>query len=501
MPRRHPGALLALVLSAVPAAGVGWSCGVTDSGQATCFASSCQQLVGAIATGIAHITLTADLTPEADVTFAACAAAYPLRVARQLTIQGACSATRCVLHGGATVERTGGAACLRGCVQCTGGGQNIFAVKAGGLLTLDSLHLRGACNPAGDGGGDGGGGAVSLVGGHNEGAVPAARRALHTLRHAPPPPAPPSFAPADVARLTATNCRFSDNAAMGGGSGSSLWNGQGGAVAMLNVQTAAEFSACEFEANFAWGSASASSYAGDWGDGGAVYIGGGRASFAQCSFTGCEAERSGGAVAARDGAAVDFASCLFDTCAVADDYFDGGGAVFAAGAATVATFELCRFQSCVVRQYPDPRRQSLTCGGGAASVVTGASASFSFCVFSGNTAPRGGAVCVHDATAEFNSAVLAAGNVAGRSWFGTPGAAVECVMCGARAVPTADCVLLRDGAATARERGGSPTCRPLPDSPAAAALREWWLAQAAIDDAASVPAVPIAERRGLFGSW
>ena len=496
MPRRRPAALLVLALSAVPAAGVGWSCGVTDSGQATCFASSCQQLVGAIATGIAHITLTADLTPGTDATFAACAAAYPIRVARPLTLQGACGAARCALHGGATVARTGSSSCLRGCVQCAGGGQSIFAVKAGGSLALDSVQLSGACNPAGNGG------AISLAGGHDDATVPAGRRALHNLRHAPPPPPPPSFAPADVARLTAINCRFSNNAAMGGGgSGNGLWNGHGGAVAMLNVQTAALFSDCQFEANYAWGSESASSYAGNWGDGGAVYIGGGRATFALCSFAGCEAERSGGAVAAVDGAVVDFSSCIFDACAAADDYFDGGGAVFVAGAATAASFELCRFQNCAVRQYPDPRRQSLTCGGGAASVVTGASASFSYSVFSGNTAPRGGAVCVHDATAAFNSPVLAAGNTAGRAWFGTPGAAVECVMCGARAVPTADCVLLRDAAAVARERGGSPVCRPLPDSPAAAALREWWLAQAAIDNAASVPAAPVTEHRGFFGSW
>ncbi len=109
-------------------------------------------------------------------------------------------------------------------------------------------------------------------------------------------------------------------------------------------------------------------------------------------------------------------------------------------------------------------------------------------------------MCVHDATAAFSSPVLGAGNVAGRAWFGTPGAAVECVLCGARAVPSAECTLLRDAAAVARERGGSPACRPLPDSPAAAALREWWLAQAAIDNAASSTPV-VTERRGFAASW
>jgi hypothetical protein len=372
---RRPAALLALALAASPAAGVGWSCGLTPGGQATCFAANCEQFIGAVATGIAHISLTGDLTPSADATFSACAAAFPLRVARPLTLAGACGAGRCIVHGGAEVARTGGPGCLRGCVQCTGGGRRIFEVVAGGTLTLDSLQLSGACNLAGDGG------AVSLTGGHDDASQPPSRRALQTLRRAPPPPPPPSFAPADVARLTATNCRFSNNAAMGGGSGARLWSGMGGAVAMLNAQTAADFTDCDFEASYAWGSEAASSYQGDWGDGGGVYVGGGRAAFTRCNFARCEAERSGGAVAARDGAVLTFSSCLFDACAAADDYFDGGGAVYASGAGTVATLDLCRFQRNAVRQYPDKRRQSLTCGGGAASVVAGAAASFAYCAF------------------------------------------------------------------------------------------------------------------------
>ena len=178
---RRPAALLALALAASPAAGVGWSCGLTPGGQATCFAANCEQFIGAVATGIAHISLTGDLTPSADATFSACAAAFPLRVARPLTLAGACGAGRCIVHGGAEVARTGGPGCLRGCVQCTGGGRRIFEVVAGGTLTLDSLQLSGACNLAGDGG------AVSLTGGHDDASQPPSRRALQTLRRAPPP--------------------------------------------------------------------------------------------------------------------------------------------------------------------------------------------------------------------------------------------------------------------------------------------------------------------------
>jgi hypothetical protein len=483
MPRR--AALLALALAGGPrgAGGVqqGWSCAVAAGGQSTCFVSSCSQLVGALATGIAHLTLQAHLTPDADVTYAACAEAFPLRVSRPLTLVGACGGAdgRCTLHGGATVLRTGGAACLRGCVACTGGGgRGIFAVRAGGHLTLDNLLLTGACNPAGDGG------AVSLAGGEQAAAstqLPG-RRAL-LFRASPPPPPPPSLAAAAVARLTATRCAFASNAALGGAG----WDGAGGGVALLNAQTLASFTDCTFSDNFAWGAdGAATSYDTDWGDGGGVYVSGGVASFDTCRFERCEAERHGGGVAVLAGGAATFASSVFSACGVADDYFDGGGGAHIGGLNSSASFSLCRFQDCAVNTYPDPRRQSLTCGGGAASVVSGAAASFTYTVFTLNAAPRGGAVCAHDAAASFDAVVLPPGeNVATRDWLGAPGGAVECVQCGARDVPSRACVYLRDEQATARERAGDGVCRPLPGTPVAALLRGWWLTAQTFSDAAS----------------
>ena len=43
----------------------------------------------------------------------------------------------------------------------------------------------------------------------------------------------------------------------------------------------------------------------------------------------------------------------------------------------------------------------MTCGGGGASVVRGGVATFTYVMFENNRAPRGGGVCVHDATAVY----------------------------------------------------------------------------------------------------
>lgn len=119
--------------------------------------------------------------------------------------------------------------------------------------------------------------------------------------------------------------------------------------------------------------------------------------------------------------------------------------------------------------YPDSRRKALTCGGGAVSIVRFASASFNFVYFAGNSAPRGGAVCVHDGAASYQE-VIFLNNVARHTWFGQPsGFDVECVQCfGSGDDPTPvsaidRCAYRRDSDATAQfetVEGLRPVCAP-----------------------------------------
>ena len=113
---------------------------------------------------------------------------------------------------------------------------------------------------------------------------------------------------------------------------------------------------------------------------------------------------------------------------------------------TSARADVARFVGNQVAVYPDARRKALTCGGGAVSVVRGAEAVFKYALFERNAAPRGGAVCAHDAAARFaspgrsgdgdgdgdasaSSAVFRE-NASAHDWFGKPGGKdVECVQC------------------------------------------------------------------------
>ena len=87
----------------------------------------------------------------------------------------------------------------------------------------------------------------------------------------------------------------------------------------------------------------------------------------------------------------------------------------------------------------------MTCGGGGASVVRGGVATFTYVMFENNRAPRGGGVCVHDATAVYGERndgdddplgaapppVAFRGNAAAHPWIGqtSPAIDVECVQC------------------------------------------------------------------------
>ena len=87
----------------------------------------------------------------------------------------------------------------------------------------------------------------------------------------------------------------------------------------------------------------------------------------------------------------------------------------------------------------------MTCGGGGTSVVRGGVATFRYVMFENNRAPRGGGVCVHDATAVYGGRndgddgalgdapppVAFRGNAAAHPWIGqtSPAIDVECVQC------------------------------------------------------------------------
>ena len=83
----------------------------------------------------------------------------------------------------------------------------------------------------------------------------------------------------------------------------------------------------------------------------------------------------------------------------------------------------------------------MTCGGGGASVVRGGVATFRYVMFENNRAPRGGGVCVHDATAVYGGRndgddgalgnapppVAFRGNAAAHPWIGQTSPAIDVV--------------------------------------------------------------------------
>ena len=149
--------------SALP--GASFTCVATsDATRGSCFVATCAQLVGAVRSGVAHVTLYRDLV--APGTFERCG--FPITVSRPLTIRGACAgrggdadadadaaSSRCVVDGGGVVTRLDRETCRQHCATCSGGGAPLFDVRAGGALTLIDLELRNACN-ARDGRGGGG---------------------------------------------------------------------------------------------------------------------------------------------------------------------------------------------------------------------------------------------------------------------------------------------------------------------------------------------------------
>ena len=397
---------------------------------------------------------------------------------------------RCVIDGGGVVTREPAATCRQQCASCDGGGAPVFDVRRGGALTLVNLEIRNACNKHHA---DGAGGAIVVrsgvgsfssreaenddssfgssfdassprdgsvscsAGGARGGVSPPdpdgwREPSLPSFApffsdgllddDRPPSDRPPSDPPSDAssrgfstldaydprnASLTAVNVLVRDCVAYGGAGN----DGRGGAFAIAGARASARFADCAFEGNEAWGAASAAmSYDANLGEGGAAAVAdGASASFRRCRFARNVAEMEGGAVTVSGGATVAFDACEFANNTVWDDYKDGGGALFASGANTRVSVEVTKFSGNEVRAYPDARRRALSCGGGAAALVEGATARFRFALFEENRAPRGGAVCAHDAEARFDRAVFR-GNRARHEWFGrAPGDDVECVQC------------------------------------------------------------------------
>ena len=142
-----------------------------------------------------------------------------------------------------------------------------------------------------------------------------------------------------------------------------------------------------------------------------------------------------------EGGTASFETCDFEGNVVVDDYWDGGGGLFVGGDGSVVDVATSRFAGNKVRAYPDARRRTLTCGGGGAAVVRGARVTFRYVMFENNVAPRGGGVCVHDATAANgltanspsspNELVVFRGNTAAHPWIDqrSPAMDVECVQC------------------------------------------------------------------------
>ena len=425
-----------------------FTCVTSASGsRGSCFVATCQQLAGAVRSGASHVTLYRNLT----------GCDFPVVVRGPLTLRGACghrapgadaSDAPCVIDAAARLRRQPLDACRQHCTSCDDPSSSgpIFDVRAGGRLTLINLELRRACNAL-----DGAGGAVVV-----RARRPSPRDECHPTVHHHPDERERAWADQDIpeedtrddsyphsddsysATLHARGVVFRDAVALGSSAGAgagagagSAANGRGGAVALLGDGARGFFDGCRFVGNEAWGGAPSSTYTYDAnvGEGGAAHVRGGWASFRGCEFVGNVAEKEGGAVYLDDGATATFEACTFARNRVHDDYWDGGAGVFLASPNTAARFDVVRFEENVVAVYPDARRRAMTCGGGAVSVVRGASASFAFALFEKNTAPRGGAVCVHDAVATYADAVFRS-NRAAHPWFEhPPGNDVECVQC------------------------------------------------------------------------
>ena len=400
----------------------------------SCFVASCAQLHAAVDAGVSHITLYRNLTAADD---ARCA--FPLRVSRPLTVRGACGdgTSKCSVSGGGVLVRQDRSACRQRCTRCENGEGPLFDVRDGGRLTLANLELRGACNAR-----DGAGGAVVVRSNYRK---KVEKGDVDVCSPASIESKPSAWAEADEAAaavrdlkdertaaaglfhetefddenvdddenvfenasasLVAVGVAFVENLAVGGGGdagntntdgrygrSSSPPNGRGGAVAVFGASASATFLECAFEGNEAWGSASAGAidaYAADVGEGGAVFLRRGVARVFRSAFTRNVAEKEGGAVYADRGARVSLEASTFSGNVVADDYWDGGGAVFLGDQGTSARADVARFVGNQVAVYPDARRKALTCGGGAVSVVRGAEAVFKYALFERNAAPRG----------------------------------------------------------------------------------------------------------------
>lgn len=413
--------------------GASFTC-VTDRDRGTCFVRTACELAGATRLGARHVTLLSNITRSTTATNAASSEddcdAFPIVVRSPMTIVGACEDARCVIDGGARVAT----AKTRGRPSCdAAGAPALFAVEAGGDLTLEDVDLADACNDV-----DGAGGAVLVRGGVNPGAC---------------------GEEGPVARLTMRRARVTRCVAVGvfGDQKNQNQNhGRGGGVALLDSRSFASFEDCEFEGNEAWGAdpahipvgaGSVTDYSSSLGNGGGVYVAGGVVAFLKTKFRQNVAESEGGAVAVVNGATVAIESCDFEGNRVWDDYWDGGGGVLVGDEGSNVLVLTSRFVSNEVRGYPDPRRRAMTCGGGGVSVVRGGVATFRYVMFENNRAPRGGGVCVHDATAVYGGRandgddgpltdegpppVAFRGNAAAHPWIGqtSPAIDVECVQC------------------------------------------------------------------------
>jgi predicted outer membrane repeat protein len=499
----------------------------------SCFVASCAQLHAAVNAGVSHVTLYRNLTAGVDDR-----CSFPLRVARPLTVRGACGegTGKCLISGGGVLARRDRNACRQKCTTCSNSAGPLFDVREGGHLTLANLELVGGCNAK-----DGAGGAVVVRGVsevENENCVRKpienvfdrtsaaswtdADEANRVVRDLEDEINVQEFSAATTktsvkrkkphkkasASLVAVGVTFAENLVTGGSvrtGGSELgvreyashgapWNGRGGAVAVFGNAASATFVSCAFLGNEAWGNASVAlsdAYGADVGEGGAIFVSSGRAFVSGSRFENNVAEKEGGAVYAEAGAFVKITATSFDGNVVTDDYWDGGGGVFLGGLGTTAEIDVTRFAKNSVTEYPDARRRALTCGGGGLSVTRGASVTLNYALFENNRAPRGGAVCAHDASVSFRGAGAGAsagaavfrGNSARHAWFGKPpGNDIECVQCfkarleanggfestyetGAYTYETSPsaCAYLTDADA-AGSRGGSglPACAPPP---------------------------------------
>ena len=414
-----------------PRGGASFTC-VTDRDRGTCFVATACELAGATRLGAKHVTLTADVTrtptretdayravPDDDCD------AFPIVVTSPMTVVGACGGggddARCVIDGGGDATRASEDTDVR--PSCgPNGARPLFEVGPGGRLTLENVHLSNACNDV-----DGAGGAVVVRGGDPRGTC-VDEGVLESSRN--------------HAVLTVVRSSITRSVAIGAGPGS---HGRGGGVALLNKHSLARFTDCTFVDNEAWGgdpgSGAITDYSSSLGNGGGVYVAGGSAVFERCSFGANAAESEGGGVHVSEGGTASFETCDFEGNVVVDDYWDGGGGLFVGGDGSVVDVATSRFAGNKVRAYPDARRRTLTCGGGGAAVVRGARVTFRYVIFENNVAPRGGGVCVHDATAANglaanspsspNELVVFRGNSAAHPWIDqrSPAMNVECVQC------------------------------------------------------------------------